>query len=412
MKNYLLKASEYRINTGFGSEITLEDGIRMLILILIALTPIFSIGEIIDLFLSRVKSRSENSTPIYIKAIKDLGFMIIIITSTLMVIRRGKYRKHLFYALLILFITVVACIFSTILIGELKKAILVVIMGIRWLVPFLVTFFLVDIVNKTLLHRITKVLSVVFFIHLALQGAQLIFMGGYYGLNFLGLAARVPGFFLIPSTAAFFTILVCFFQLYFGNYSKRVQRIFILLTTFSVVITQSGAGFVVYFLVMALYLTPQKFLKLSILCAPLMGIGLLLLFVITSDRGGAAYVEASGGVRVEIMKKVITDTGLISTTFGVGTNAARILNSGELMDSQIASLVYNLGILFALFVIILFGCWLVLLYQRNNKMLYSFTAIYFLVGAASIFFEAFPMNLLFSVLLAFLIKQKDMRLFY
>ena len=408
MKNYFNQIPELKLRVPSAEGVTLEEGLRLLIIILIAMTPVFSIGEIMDLFLARVSSKASNSTPTFIKAIKDLGFVTLVSVSALMIIRRGRYGKLYFYSIILIFVVVVGCIFTTIFFSDAPKVKWVIVVGIRWLMPLLLVFFIADIVNEKLLNRMAVVLGRIFYIHLGLQFIQLFFMGGFYGMNSLGLAARVPGFFLIPSTASFFSVIVVLFQLYFGKEKSRTW--FVLITGFSAIITQSGTGFVVYFMVIFLYYVPQKLLRISILSAPFFGVLMLLVFAGFASRGDV-YLEQSGGTRIEIFNYVVTNTGLLSSNFGVGTNAARILKTGLLMDSMLASVVYNLGLLFSLYILIVLLHWLVLIFIRNDKMLYSVTAVYGLFGAAAIFFEAFPMNLIFGVLGAFLIKQEKFRLF-
>jgi len=109
---------------------------RVLILILIALTPIFNLGEIAALLSNSLKRSDISLTSIYIKLIKDSGFLTIIGIGILNLF----FNKRIFLnRCLIYFMTAVA--FSAVISVIAGTGISYILYGARWILPLLTLFF-------------------------------------------------------------------------------------------------------------------------------------------------------------------------------------------------------------------------------------------------------------------------------
>lgn len=121
---------------------------------------------------------------------------------------------------LIMVISIVLSIVLTSAISPLEQT----ASGIRWLIPFLVFFFLKKFDLKFYIN-LTRLMELVLLIGLALQVYQLFFMEGIYGQFASGLSLRNPGIFLLPSSMACYTMVTLLFTFYFeeSQFRKKIN---------------------------------------------------------------------------------------------------------------------------------------------------------------------------------------------
>lgn len=102
------------------------------------------------------------------------------------------------------------------------------------------------------------------------------------------------------------------------------------------------------------------------------------------------------------------EAGLISRQFGKGTNAAvlysqkfKTQNTGLILDSVVTAIVANMGVLSFFFAAIFYIIWVtfVLLSKRLDAIIFTFVYSVFSVTAPVT--EAFPMNLIFAICVAY-----------
>jgi len=75
------------------------------------------------------------------------------------------------------------------------------------------------------------------------------------------------------------------------------------------------------------------------------------------------------------------------------------------VDSFYSSILGNMGLLAFVMFIIVYMFWIIGVVYNGRHDLYAFTFIYTLFGATNIFTEAFPMNVLFAIGVAYYIRQ-------
>lgn len=380
----------------------ISAAIQGLVLIVIALTPIFSIYESLALIFGGIVDNSRALTPAYIKAIKDIIFVLLATIGFMGIVRKNRVHKYgLLFLLYLLLLVVIAFIY--------RDNLLVFVAGLRWIFPLLLITFLIPYVTREFLAKIANILLGLFFLHFIFQIIQLFFAQGWFGRNALGLSLRNPGVFFIPSTAAFFTMCVLFFTM-FHQHNRMYRRWVFWLSPLSIILTASGTGIGVYPVVMTIYLASKRFFKFL----PFVIVVLFSLvgYTIEDITGRDKVVEGSFATRVEIFLELIGQASFASQNFGYGTNTGVLLANqyglglnAMITDSTYTSIIANLGIptfVLTLFIVLLFStvAWL-----NKDKEKLIFITIFSLFSATTNIVEAFPMNLLFAILTAYYLKN-------
>ena len=215
---------------------------QALICLILFLTPVFSLFEVIALFNGTLLNQVNNLTPTCVKLIKDFIIISIIILGMLDCLLRGKILFFYSYSFFLLL-----CVTSVIFSFN-EQPFLFIISGFRWLLWFLLLPFIYNVVDNAFQRKIAHILSVLFIFAFILQLFELRYLVGWYGLNKLGLSRRNPGFFLIPLTMAAFVLLTFYYvneYLHNGFLKKTV----LFLVPFSMFLTGSGTGIIVYCLI-------------------------------------------------------------------------------------------------------------------------------------------------------------------
>jgi hypothetical protein len=379
-----------------------EKILERLILITIALTPLFSIGEIIALFLGTVVNNSTNITPVYIKLIKDLLFAIIILVSLFQF--RVIKKVHLSFLFLFpLLIFIVASLAIS------PKIVLLMLAGMRWILCVILMFFLIGKVQPQTYFKISKILYRLFIAHFIIQVIQFLIMPGYFGVTIFGRSSRNPGIFFIPNTAAFFSLLCLFFALYFPVSEKAKKRC-LYLVPISIFLTASGTGIAGFFVVYGIYLLKPKYLKLAFVAAPMFAIPFLYLIEIISGRD---IIKNSLVIRIDIFLDLFKTIPLVSNFFGAGTTSSFLASNltgadNKLFstDSTFATIIVNLGLLPFLLFFVSYISWIIMvIHNYKNKELLIFTVIFTFFALTTSFTESFPGNFLFAVLFSGYIKK-------
>lgn len=386
--------------------IFIDKAIKELIILGILITPLLNFGEVIALIKGTLESQTYLYTPIYIKVLKDIVMIFLLILMFLKVLFN---KVNLIYYNLIFFIILflLSNIFFTILSSNDNY----ILFGLRWFYPFFLIIMGLKTFEKDYLSkRFENSLLIVFIIHFSFQIYELFFASSWFGettfevLSTLTLKLRNPGIFLLPNTGAFFSIIVFFWFLFYYNRNNTFKKIIILLSITSILLTNSGTGVVALTMIILIFLLPKKFLAfIPFILIPLTNF--LLIYV--SKFRGEDYVSVSGGTRLEIFRNTLNESGLLSSNFGYYTNVSNLLsNSGSIMDSTFSSLLGNLGIIgFAIIIFVLFFL-LLIAYINLDKVKLSFLVLFLSFSATTIIFEAYPMNLLLSLLVCKLYTKK------
>jgi len=381
-----------------------------LILLLLILTPVFSIYEVFAFISGSLGNISSALTPIYIKIIKDLLIIFIICIGLVKSLRNNKIMFYYSYTFFILS-CLIALIFS-----YNQTPVMILLAGIRWGLPFLLVPFIYDIVDEKLNYNIAIVLSLLLIFAFVLQLFELKFSSGWYGLNKFGLSKRNPGFFVVPLTMAAFSLFTHYFATSFLN--KGIYRnIILFIIPISVLLTGSGTGILTYSTLVAVWVyrkIKQKELVFIFLIFALLG--MIVMLPIISSRPN---IYTSLFTRLSFYGKYITIENLFfSNQFGIGTNTGVLLGflknsdiSGSLIvDSTFLSIILNIGVIgFIFFLYFIYYAFNNKLYNKlYNKIYFIIISVFFMI--TSILFELFPMNLLFSVTLVdFLHKRNEVK---
>ncbi|MGH8177411.1 MAG: hypothetical protein ACREV5_14215 [Steroidobacter sp.] len=275
----------------------------------------------------------------------------------------------------------------------------------RWLLPIVMTFFLLGQVDEAFFYRAHKIMRLLLILQLAVQFGQFFFASDWYGKNAFGFAARSPGFFLIPSTGAFFTVL-CFFLAQFYSKSRVEKALVAFLSMLSILLTASGTGYIVFMLVLMMCVMGQKYIRVAL---PLMFVAAAIAFpfVMLLTGRGADYAEISFGSRVEIFLDAFETGTFLPSLFGIGTNTGVLMSNSldlplqaRIVDSTLTSVLINFGFLgFALFLTGLM-VWTACVLFLNKLEIYVFTIIFVCFSVVVIVPECFPANLLFAAFMA------------
>jgi hypothetical protein len=128
---------------------------------------------------------------------------------------------------------------------------------------------------------------------------------------------------------------------------------------------------------------------------------------------GESYFEQSFMTRLNIFTDLLMNGELISTKFGASTSTAALYASmtmGEPIiipaDSIYSSIIGNIGLLGFFLFVLLFLFFVIYAIRVNRVDLYLFIIIFALYGMTTIFLEIFPVNLLFSIYIAYILRNR------
>ena len=380
---------------------SISKSINTIILIAFILIPIFTVQESIALIFGGIASQKEILTPVYIKLLKDFMFILLILLSLLGVSYSGKISKiSLFLMLYIVLLIFIAYMF--------KNDSMIFFAGIRWLIPFILMLFLIPYITNGLIIKVSHIGFYLFIFHFSIQLLQLFYAKSWYGFGTLGLSARSPGIFFIPSTSAFFTILILFFNMYYMD-NQKIKKIIFILSLISIFLTASGTGIVVYIVIISVYLLKRKYMLLL----PILGVFLFFIVLLTlEDMTGRQDIGLSFSIRVGIFLELLQNSELFSSNFGYATNTGILMvssfgveNNAFIADSLYSSILGNLGLFTFILVISSIFISLFLAWLQKDKEKLTFILIYSLFAATTIIFEVYPANLLFAVFMAYYLSN-------
>jgi len=368
---------------------------KLLILTGILLTPIFNFSEVYAL-LTNTMSLSV-STPVYVKIIKDLMFLLVIYIGLLTFLMRPKIPASVNYLIFCFF-----AISSMVISFFLETSMVAFFSGLRWLMPILVLFFIYKSVDEKFQADIANIMGWLLVLGLSLQVFELFHMQKWYG-GLLGLSIRNPGFYFVPTSMAMFSLSAMYYS---WNYMRKgILRSMIIfpIGPLSVLLTASGTGIIV----LLLFYSVPLFFKIK----QKMAVVFVMAIVLAGVLWGLPQIANRRDIYTSIFERIEIFSGemdmqklILSDSFGSATNTAvnadkfnSVKSSDSLIvDSTVTSIMYNIGILPAIvFILFLFKY-----IQFNSKNL-QFWAVNIPFMLTVVVFELFPMNLLLAVNLAY-----------
>lgn len=384
-----------------STTVDIKKIIRLLMVTGVLATVILSLGEVFALMNGSLESQGVVLTSYWIKSIKDVVFVLLLLVGFFSQIfldkRHGKFVFTCFSVLIALLI------FSLIL--GMQSQSLAMLSGLRWFVPFLLPFFIYHFINANTIAALIKPLQVVFVVHFLMQIVQLFLAYDWYGLNYFNLSARAPGVFLIPGTAAAFTVVNFYMARFFHNNGLLSNFAITWLCFISVMLTESATGILAFFILLALLHVRKNMLWLiPVLIAIILPMVMYLYLNINSR--GVEMMAVSGGSRLNIFMDAISRVGLFSSTFGYGSNTVYLITGDGLpTDSTYAAILVNCGIfgLFFFLAILVISFGYAILYElKPLAALVVMTALFSLSTNIS---ETYPLNLLTVMFVSFFMYQ-------
>lgn len=371
---------------------------RVIILVAILLTPVFSAAELYEILQGGGKNVGVAVSPIYVKALKDVALVLLVLLGVVIAIRRGRIFSNaplylFFFAALLAIIASVRAVPPVIILA-----------GLRYLLPLVAVLFIWRAIDDSLQIKIAKLLHLLLLGAVALQLLQMVFLPPVWGVGFMGLNLRNPGYFIVPQTMAAFA---CFTAYYIYTFLQRtIWRRFVIfgITPLSVALTASAGGLaalVSLYFVWFYFAIKERYVPVYMF---VFAVAVLILTLPTLVGRENIYVSLQE--RIRIFQSALTISDIVaSTKFGIATNTGVTLlktfdyvdlGSGAedvlIVDSTITSLSINIGLVsISLFLLAWFSI------SSYTRQYVGFIAIFMVFVLVKVIFEAFPLNLLMAV---------------
>ena len=362
---------------------------------------VLSIGEVFALMSGNLVSQNIVLTSYWIKSIKDIVFVLLLLVGLLgQVIFDKRHSKHLIF----IYFTLIAFLLFSMILSERNQA-LVLLAGLRWFIPFLLPFFIYHFIDKNTINTVTKPLQAVFIVHFLLQIIQLNIAYEWYGLNRFGLSARSPGIFLIPATSAAFTVMVFYLSRYFNNSGLLPNLAITWISFISVALTESATGLIAFFILLTLLHLKKAWLWLApILVATITPV--IVYAYLNMNARGEEMMSVSGGTRIDIFLDAFSNAGLFSSKFGQGTNTAVLITGdGMIADSTYTAILVNFGISGLTFFLAILAISFIYAMLHKSKSLAAFIILMSVFSLTLNISETYPVSLLAVLVISFFIHQ-------
>lgn len=363
---------------------------QKLVLVLIILLPFFTLEE--QMYYYGIADSREVIIQ-NIKLIKDIMFIAIYIVSFFFYLRKGFPIIFLYF--LPFYILLLFCFWAAPTIGA-------GIAGIRWCHVFFLCLCLYGCIDNEFMIKIGKLLRFILILQIASQVFELFYMPPLQGYNSWGLANRVPGIFVHPSAAgAFASANYLFLILYQRTISKRTFYITFFMIMASQIMAMSSTGIAIILALLFFHKFETKHNSKIIFIIFILIIPVIVSYLDLLAGRTEGSNETSGGARIELVTNLIKNMELVSTQFGLYTNTAVNMEiyGSQIADSSLISLLANVGLLGALYIIIpLVQIFLYSIGVGNKRLTLSMIWI-FGVSLPIITMEVFPCNLIIAILL-------------
>lgn len=381
------------------------------ILMLLALTPFFNIGEICGLMLGKNVWGEPIFTPVYVKLMKDLGFLIILILGACNLKKLGKDEFRIFISSFIPLSLLTAILFFL----SCKTSLFQGLVGLRWISPVFLAIFLIGSVDENLMRKMAKITAVVFMISLAVQiweqfimtpvPASVKDLRGFFNYHRSYDLRLNSGLFFMYHNAALFACAV-FFLNYFYAAKTKLRILTLCLIPIHVLLSCSGTLLPTYILANYVAFIKGRIGKISMAVFIILCAGLLFALPYLVSRIGIMGNLIGG--RAKPFIEFFHNAKPFSTRFGGGTNAMALYwqkfggsDKGAVLDSTVNAVVVNMGLIGLFLAISAYIIWLFFVLRSGRPDAMVFTLIYSLFSLTIPVTEAFPGNLILAVGIAY-----------
>jgi hypothetical protein len=225
-----------------------------------------------------------------------------------------------------------------------------------------------------------------------------------------GLSRRTTGFFQMPTTCGFLVILAFFINYFYGN--GKLRKVVLYLTPISLLITFSKTALVVYIISLAVIKFYKNIYILIVSVGILLAISFFILYLYIPDS-----LTVSLGTRIELLFQNLENMNYFSGNFGQSSNTFLMIKEKfgieyiEVVgaDSLIGAIPVNIAFFGFVVFISLYIILVIISIKYNNKAFTIFLLIYGLFSFTISITEAYPMNLLFAVFLAYYLQSIKIR---
>ncbi|MFH1593483.1 MAG: hypothetical protein ABID09_02160 [Candidatus Omnitrophota bacterium] len=335
--------------------------------------------------------------------VKDVGFILISIFAILGLRYMEKDKIKMFAAFFTpLFVLTLVLFFLSYTRNPLQA-----LSGLRWIMPLFIALFLICKIDDKFMTQIAGVVSFIFLLSVVLQILELAVTKPLWSLGFdrmagcnvLGLP-RLWGMFSMPTTCGFFSLLAMFFA-YFYVKKSALRGLTLLFAPISILLCGSATALLVYIIAGYIILKRKFSTKFLSYILPLI---ILVILIFLPSVTGREKIYHSVTNRMRIFHSLLTDSEIISTRFGAGTNTmiqiAKHMKEDrafESMDSTLSALLVNTGMIGSFVFLAGYILWVVYILRLGRLDGVIFTIVYTLFSFTISLTEAFPMNLLFAV---------------
>lgn len=326
--------------------------------------------------------------PIFLKIGKDICYFLVMV-SVLINFKKFKAGSSFGIASLIF-----GLVIFMVMISIYFNGLVVALIGFRWTLPFLIFLVIGDWSQKIDKDFFVALIFISLIGCFAFQLVQLFIMPPVFGEIFFGLAARTPGYFVAPNSAAFYGCSCAALVFVAKGRVGKMTITSLVVALLVSALAQSGTGLIVASLLIFWYFI---YPNLSVFVVVALLLGLVILFNLNLLTGREDYVEISGGGRIEVLHGILYESMGSMASFGKYTNAANLTSGnpeGQLaVDSLVAAWIGNFGLLWPL-ATILVACFIIKNIHQFDKKVFGPVLVFVLFSMTTIVFEAFPMNII------------------
>ncbi len=381
------------------------------LIVSIVMVPLFHVGEIMSLLDGSIRDQVTLHTWLPVIVVKNMLLPLIVALALAAVFYKKVCCSNVEY------------LGSFVLLGMATIAVLATdnigtwqfLAGVRWLLPLFLVFLFVPLVDKAFVSRLVYVCLVILGVNFAMQLWELGHMHPWWGvLPDTKLAARTPGFFSLPSTSAMFACFSVLFSFLVVE-EKRMKWVIGTCGMFSVFLTQSGTGFCAMLIVLASLAMGTRWRAWF---PVIVLVSYELTKLIMPYFRGEGYYHVSLGGREDIFLGSMGSMGsmgkwLFGADFGAGTSAAWLLKDNfpiaihpVMTDSLLTQFLVNLGGIGLLAYLLLMVGATLIAYVSEKQMAVLWLTVTGIFSVTTPITEAFPMNMILAVAIAYLIRTR------
>jgi hypothetical protein len=370
--------------------------------------PLTYIGELIALFQGGFEDSATVYSPLFLKGLKDLIFIFLVFYLVIKTMKRGFFPKIKIFWIYMVFLVILPIF--------LQQSYIFVLFGIRWMLPIILTAFMIGFINRSFLEKMTNFILLMYFLHFITQLLQIIWMPPFFGFTLFNIT-RSQGLFSNTNTGAMFTIFSLYLAIFFSS-SSRLRFFALLSAPLSLIFIASGTGIVlgvilyISFILWSLdsYRPRMNIIYFRLFLYIILCIAPLFTFLFLNDITGRGddYIEISGGSRVVAFSETLSEASLLSERFGSATNTAVLASKSGIInedgafgsDSMYQSAIVNFGVPLGILFLLLPAVSILSKKSELIPRIIFFIILYSTYSVTQIV-ETYPLNLILSVLLSY-----------